>query len=121
MSLASKLLSVLAEFRTAVGEQVNSGQLVTIDDHIDRVASVIDSDVTAADAKAKEVLGELYTALHGAPAAPPVDAPAAPVAAPAPVVAPLPGSVVLTPPVEAAPVAEASAPVEVAASETPAS
>jgi roadblock/LC7 domain-containing protein len=130
VSLASKLLAVLGSFRQEVAQQVNSGQLLTIDDHIDRVASVIDSDIAAADAKAKEVLAELYTALHGAAdTTPDVDAAAAPVATtPAPPAAttPAPGAeptpVLQEPaPVQAAPVAEPAAPVDVAPVETPAS
>ncbi|MEY9837096.1 hypothetical protein [Streptacidiphilus sp. EB103A] len=113
MSLASKLLSVLDEFRTVIASQVNSGQLVTIDGHIDAVAAHVETDVAAADTKAKEVLGALYDALHGdgAPDAPatPVDATPAPVADPAPVLQ------------EPAPVEAAAAPVEAAVSETPAS
>lgn len=104
MSLASDLLSVLDEFRSFVASHVNSGQLVTIDNHIDTIASVAQGDVEAADAKAKQVLGELYTAVSGTPAAP--------VAAPAPVETPV-----------AAPVAEApveAAPVEAVAPDAPA-
>ena len=120
MSLATKLLSVLAEFRQAVGAQVNSGQLVTIDDHIDRVASVIDNDVDAADTRAKEVLAELYTALHGAPTAPDV-APVATVPTPPVDVAPTPVAEPAQILQEPAPVDVAAAPVDAAAVETSAS
>ena len=91
MSLATELLSVLDKFRAAVAEHVNSGQLVTIDRHIDTIAAVAESDVQAADAKAHDVLGELYTALHGhdsepapTPAAPAADQGQAVAAVPAP-------------------------------------
>ncbi len=100
MSLASEFLAVLDKFRAEVASHVNSGQLVTIDNHIDTIASVAEGDVEAADAKAKAVLGELYTAVSAAPAA-----------APAPVEAPVAEPV-------AAPVAEA--PAEAAPAETPA-
>jgi hypothetical protein len=105
VSLATDFLAVLDKFRAAVASHVNSGQLVTIDNHIDTLASVADKDVEAADEKAKAVLGELYTALNGSTAEPapaPVEAPAAPVEEPAP----------------AAPVAEA--PVETSAPDAPA-
>ncbi|WP_034088855.1 hypothetical protein [Streptacidiphilus albus] len=80
MSLASDLLSVLDKFRTVVAGHVNSGQLVTIDNHINSIANVAENDVQAADDRATDVLGQLYTALHGhdsepapTPTAPPVD------------------------------------------------
>jgi hypothetical protein len=103
VSLASEFLAVLDKFRAEVASHVNSGQLVTIDHHIDTIASVAEGDVEAADAKAKAVLSELYTAVSAAPAAP-----VAPVAEPTPV----PTTV------EAAPVAEA-APVETEAPAAP--
>jgi hypothetical protein len=77
VSLASELLSVLDKFRAEVASHVNSGQLVTIDNHIDTLSAVALGDVQTADDKAKQVLGDLYTALHGqtteTPVAPPVD------------------------------------------------
>jgi len=65
VSLAAELLSALDKFRNIVAGHVNSGQLVTIDDHINTIANVAEGDVQAADAKAQQVLGELYGALHG--------------------------------------------------------
>lgn len=104
MSLATELLAVLDKFRTFVSEHTNSGQLVTIDDHIDQIANVVTTDVNAADTKAKEVLGALYGALHGAPPVEPtpVEPPAAPVAAPV--------DVAQVPQPEAAPVADLAEP-----------
>lgn len=86
MSLASDLLTVLNHFRVRVAERVNSGQLLTVDQHLDRLAAAAQLDVQRADAEAHTVLDELYTALHAAssgaaPAAEPTTptAPAAPV------------------------------------------
>jgi hypothetical protein len=88
MSLAADLLSVLNHWRVRVAERVNSGQLVTLDEHLQRLAAGLESDVQRADAEAHSVLDALYTALHtttsgATPAEPPAAAPAAP-AAPAP-------------------------------------
>ncbi|MDH6111922.1 hypothetical protein P3T36_006895 [Kitasatospora sp. MAP12-15] len=93
MSLASDLHSLLTRFRTRVAERVNSGELLTVDQHLSCLAAVAEGDVQRADAQAHAVLAELYTALHattsGAPAAPPTPTPAAAPAAP-PVAAPAP-------------------------------
>ncbi len=96
MSLAEKFLAVLDEFRAEVAAHVNSGQLVTIDNHIDTIAGAVENDTATADTKAKEVLGALYGALHGTtgdqtPTAPVEQgqaAAAAPAAASAPAAAP---------------------------------
>jgi hypothetical protein len=89
MSLAHDLLSVLNGWRVRVAERVNSGQLLTVDNHLQRLAAAAETDVQRADAEAHSVLDELYTALHAttsgaAPAAEPT--PAAPVVPAAPAV-----------------------------------
>ncbi|MDH6134654.1 hypothetical protein P3T37_004058 [Kitasatospora sp. MAA4] len=89
MSLASELHSLLARFRSRTAEQVNSGQLLTVDRHLDRLAAVAEADAQSADAAGHAVLAELYTALHAATsgaaptATPTAPAPTAPAAAPA--------------------------------------
>ena len=107
MSLAEKLLSVLDEFRTVVASHVNSGQLVTIDNHIDTISAVAQGDVQAADDKAKQVLGELYTALHGQTAAP-TETPAATPADEGQAAAAVPGTAPATAPATPAKTAAAA-------------
>ncbi|WP_037605835.1 hypothetical protein [Streptacidiphilus rugosus] len=85
MSLASDLLSVLGRVRGHFASLVNSGVLVTLDDHIAQIAAVVDHDVDAAEAKAKDIVGALYNALHGAPATDPLPVAVQPPADPAPV------------------------------------
>lgn len=77
MSLLDEARSVLTAFREHVATWTNSGMLVTIDGHLDRLAAVVEGDVQAAEEAVKGVLGELYSALHGgAPAEAPPEAPA---------------------------------------------
>lgn len=109
MSLASDLLSALGSFRSRVASQVNSGLLLTLDDHIAQLAPVVEHDVQVAEEKAHEVLSALYTALHGAPAA---DAPV-PAAA-----VPVEGT--LAAPLQADPAAAAAAPASPSATSAPA-
>lgn len=86
MSLVADLQSILTHFRVRVAGRVNSGQLLTVDSHLQRLAAAAETDVQHAEAEAHAVLDELYSALHTtASGAAPVEPPAA---APAPAPAP---------------------------------
>lgn len=115
MSLSDELHSVLTKVREHVAGLVNSGMLVTIDGHLDRLAAAAEGGIQAADDAAKGLLLEAYTALHGAPPAAPAEEPPATVPVivgePGPELAVDSGTVIADPAFAAvAPVEESQAP-----------
>lgn len=128
MSLVDSLLHALGQFRTKLAAEVNSGALVTIDQHIGELYAAATASVDAGEAAAHKILSGLYTAFHGSPiaVAPAAAAePASSAAAPTPEPTPAADSTTSAPAAPEAPAAP-SAPTttavqaEPAAPETPA-
>ncbi len=69
-TLAAAVLAALNGFRSEVLTWVNQGSLITIDGHIGQIEAAVAQDVHAGETAAKQVLGELYGALHGHTPAP---------------------------------------------------